>query len=206
MAGIDAGAGRVALATGIGGALWALTPLRQPVFGAGDNPEQGVAFFRGYNLLIVAVAVLMTVGLLHLRRGRAAQTTKVFMAGWWIVLSGHVLLTAGSLPAVALGGQRRDFVMAAQDVGFLGAVVAALGALLLGVSALRRRLLPRTAAALFAATLPVGILGIVLLDGLGASEDVLGLPLTVLYGGAWVVLASAWMRRGQAAASANASV
>lgn len=193
---------KVVLATGTGGVLWALTPLRQPLFGAGDTPEQGVGVFRGYNLLIVAIVALMTVGLLRLRREAFSASTRVFPAGWWVVLAGHGLLVAGSLPAVVFGGQHRDVVMAAQDVGFLGAVAAVLGALVLGVSAVRNGCAPRPAAVLFAASLPLGLLGIAVLGGLGAPEDYLGLPLTVLYGGAWVALALAWAR-GEGAGSSG---
>ena len=160
-----------------------------------------MTFFRGYNLLVVVAVALMTLGLIELRRERLARATKAFATGWWIALAGHVLLAAGSIPAVIFGDRQRDFVMAAQDVGFLGAVVAALGGLVFGASALRRRSLPRAPAVLFAAALPVGFVGIMVLDLLGAPEDVLGLPLTVLYGGAMIALAIAWRREGRDARS-----
>ncbi len=114
--------------------------------------------------------------------------------GWWTIVDGHVLLIAASLPAALLGGAARDFVMAAQDVGFLGAMLAALGGIPLGISGLRGRTLPRGAALLFVAALPVGLVGIAVLVSAGVPEDYHGLPLTVLYGGAWVTLATHWLR------------
>lgn len=194
-----------AVLVAVGGAIWALTPLRSPIFGAGSEPDQGVLIFRGYNLLVVAVVALMTLGLLVLRKQRRAGKSKTFAAGWWTVLAGHILLLAGSFPAVLFGGQQRDIVMAAQDIGFLGAVVAAVGALPLGISALRHDYTSRPAAVLFIAALPMGVLGIVLLDGLGVPEDYLGLPLTVLYGGAWVALGYGWGRRDQPGTRVNRS-
>lgn len=185
---------RTAVLVAVGGAIWALTPLRSPIFGAGSEPDEGVLIFRGYNLLVIVVVSLMTLGVLALRKQRHAGSSRAFAAGWWTVLAGHVLLLAGSLPAVLFGGHQRDIVMNAQDVGFLGAAVAAVGALPLGISALRQDYVPRLAALLFIATLPLGVLGILLLDGLGVPEDYLGLPLTLSYGGAWVALGHGWAR------------
>lgn len=204
---------RTAVLVAIGGALWALTPLRTPVFGAGSEPDEGLLIFRSYNLLLVVVAALMTLGLLELRRQRRSGRTTTFAAGWWTILAGHGLILAGALPAVLLGGRQRDLVMAGQDISFLGAVVAALGALPLGISALRRAYAPRTAAVLFLVALPLGLLGVVLLDVLEVPEDYLGLPLTLSYGGAWVALGIGWALRsasshgsGPDPAGPNASV
>lgn len=176
----------------VGGALWALTPLRQPIFDAGRSPDEGDLFFRGYNALIVVVAVLLTVALLRLRHEAAARP--VLRVGWWTMLLGHLLILLGSLVGVVLGGWAPDLVMPAQDLGFLGAVLATLGALVLGVACLRGGGVPRGPSVLFAMTLPVGVLGIVALEAVGVPEDYLGLPLTVLYGGAWLWLGATWTR------------
>ncbi len=77
--------------------------------------------------------------------------------------------------------------MAGQDLGFLGALVAGLGAVLLGVALLRVRSVPRLGVLLLIAALPVGFLGVIVVSALG-FVDIAGLPLTVLYGGAWIVL------------------
>ncbi len=45
---------------GVGGFLWAVTPLRQPIFDAGRTPDEGEAFFRIYNLLLIAIAIHAT--------------------------------------------------------------------------------------------------------------------------------------------------
>ncbi len=109
-----------------------LTPLRQPIFGAGGEPDEGVLFFRSYNAFIIVIVALMTLGLLKLRRERRASRTRTFTAAWWTVAAAHAFMIAGSLPAVLFGGQARALVMAAaSDVGFLAAVVAAVGARLL---------------------------------------------------------------------------
>ena len=156
----------------VGGALWAVTALRQPAFDAGRTPDEGEAFFRAYNLLVVAVSGLLSVALLQLRRHRRddgrGDRNRAFTIGWWVVLAGHVLLLVGSLPAVALGGEFRGLVMAAQDVGFLGAVIAAAGAVPLGAAAVgQRRTLPSLAAGLFIESLPIGLLAVMLLGAVG---------------------------------------
>ena len=51
------------LASMVGGALWALTPLREPLFG-GRFPEHPV--FRPYNIVLVVIALLLSLGLLAL--------------------------------------------------------------------------------------------------------------------------------------------
>lgn len=171
----------------LGGVLWAVTPLRQPVFGAGRTPEEGELFFRAYNGLIVVVVVLLTAALLR-HRAPSGSGSRVRAVGWCTILVGHLMLLLGSLPALLLGGTARSLVMGAQDLGFLGALVAGLGALVLGAADLRRRAGPVLAAWLFVLTVPLGLLATVLLSVAGVPEDYLGLPLTVLYGGAWVVL------------------
>jgi hypothetical protein len=50
------------------------------------------------------------------------------------------------------------------------------------------------AAWLLVATLPVVLLATVVLDATGVPEDNLALPLTVLYGAAWVWTGAAWLR------------
>jgi hypothetical protein len=177
----------------LGGVLWAVTPLRQPVFDAGRTAEEGETFFRSYNGVLVVVAALLTVALLHLRDS-ARTAGKAAAVGWWIVLVGHVLLAVGSVPALLLGDGAPDLVTGGQDLGFLGAMVAALGALVLGVALRRHAVESSLAAWLLLLTLPLGIILTVTLDALGVPEDYLGLPLTVLYGGAWVVLGLRWLR------------
>ena len=83
-------------------------------------------------------------------------------------------------------------------------LVAAVGALLMGFSGLRQREIPTAAAWLLLLTLPHGLLAIVLLSAMGTPEDYLGLPITMLYGGAWVVLGWFWIR-GRAESSTSAS-
>jgi hypothetical protein len=107
---------------------------------------------------------------------------------------GHLLLALGSLPAVLLGDAAPDLVTTGQDVGFLGAMVAALGALGVGLVTLRPTPVPTTVSVLFVLALPAGVIGTSLLSVLGSPEDYLGLPLTVLYGGAFVAWGAALVR------------
>lgn len=186
-------ASRAALCAIVGGGVWALTPLRQPVFGAGRTADEGEMFFRGYNLLVVAVALSLTLALVHLRRRTRVGAGTAFRAGWWIVLVGHGLIVAGSVLAVVLGGSAPGVVTAGQDAGFLGAILAALGGIPLGVAGLRRGLMPRAAAGLFVATMPLGLLAMAVLTAVGVPEDYLGLPLTVPYGAAWTTLGAHWI-------------
>ena len=184
----------------IGGLVWALTPLRQPVFDAGRTPDEGETFFRLYNLVLIIVAILLTVALLRLRDS-ARPAGKTAARGWWIILAGHSLLVIGSSPAVLFGDEAATVVMVGQDLGFLGAVVAALGALLVGLDTLRRGRLPRLASWLLLLTLPLGVAATAVLAAIGTPEDYLGLPLTVLYGGSWIVLGWCWIREGEAAST-----
>lgn len=180
-----------ALSGVVGGFMWAVTPLRQPVFDAGRTPDEGELFFRIFNLVLVAIVILLTIALLRLR---GSSPARLFKTGWWTILIGHVLLLVGSIPAVLLGDAARGLVKGGQDVGFLGAMVAGLGGFLVGVSGRRSRSIPKVALWLLLLTLPLGLLAISLLAAIGTPEDYLGLPLTVLYGGAWIVLGWSWIR------------
>jgi hypothetical protein len=86
-------------------------------------------------------------------------------------------------------------VTTGQDVGFVGAMVAALGALVLGAGTLRQAQVPTIASILWLSTLPLGLGATTLLSAAGTPEDYLGLPLTLLYGAAFVVLGVSWTRR-----------
>lgn len=176
-----------------GGALWALTPLRDQIFGAGADPKDGVLIFRLYNLLVVLAVLALAVALVTWLRRRACRPGRALVIAATVVQVGHTMLIVGSLAAVVLGDRARDLVTAGQDLGFLGSMVAALAALPLGALALRRAALPRASGWCFVATLPVGIVGLLVLGGLGFPEDLLGLPLTVLYGGAFVMLGRHWL-------------
>ena len=126
--------------------------------------------------------------------------------GWWTILTGHALVLAGSLPAVLLGDEARSFVKGSQDMGFLGVLVAGVGALLMGFSDQRQRQreIPTAASWLLLLTLPLGVLAIVLLSAMGTPEDYLGLPITMLYGGAWVVVGWFWIpRRAESSTSTS---
>jgi len=78
-------------------------------------------------------------------------------------------------------------MMVGQDLGFLGALIAGVGAIPLGIALWRARAASRPGALLLIIALPVGLPGTIALEAVG-FEDSAGLALTVLYGGAWVML------------------
>ncbi len=109
-------------------------------------------------------------------------------AGVVVVFVGYAMLFLGSLPAVLLSAEgSRGLIRAGQDLGFLGALVAGMDAVPLGIALLRARSAPRAGALLLVVALPVGIVGVIIVSAVG-SVNIAGLPLTVLYGGAWMVL------------------
>jgi len=144
--------------------------------------------------------VLLTLGLLALRVRYKESYGRVGAVGHFIVLVGYAMLFLGSAPAVVLSSESlRGFIMGGQDLGFLGALVAELGAVPLGVALWRTRAASRVGATLLILALPVGFVGILLLSAVGLV-DIAGLPLTVLYGGAWIVLGSRLWVQGDIAA------
>lgn len=141
----------------VGGVLWALTPLRQPLLG-GELPGHPV--FRPYNLVLLIISVLLALSLLAL----------------------HIRYKA-------MGGQ---------DLGSLDALVAGVGAIPLGIALWRAKAASRVGAMLLILALAVGFAGIMLLSAVGLV-NVAGLPLTILYGGAWIVLGSQLWAHGNIA-------
>lgn len=185
------------LAAMVGGTLWAITPLREPILG-GRFPGHPV--FRPYNFVIVVVAVLLIIGLLALHARYKGSYGRLGTAGVVVIFVGYALLFFGSVPAVLFSASGpRGLILAGQDLGFLGALVSGVGAILLGVALWRARAAPRSGSVLLIIALPVGIIGVILVSAAGLA-DAAGLPLTVLYGGAWILLGSQlWSRSGTAA-------
>ena len=176
---------RGGLAAMTGGVLWALTPLREPLLG-GRFPGDPV--FRPYNFVLLVIAVLLAVGLLAFHARYRESYGRLGMAGVLVTFGGYALLFFGSLPAVLFSSEGlRGLVRVGQDLGFLGALVAGVGALLLGVALRKARAVPRGAALLLVISLPIGLVGTTVMASVGL-EDTAGLPLTVLYGGAWAIL------------------
>lgn len=184
------------LAGVIGGLLWAVTPLREPLLG-GRFPEHPV--FRPYNFVLLIIAVLLALGLSALRARYKGSYGRSGALGHFVVLVGYAMLFLGSAPAVVLSSEdSRSLIMGGQDLGFLGALMAGLGAIPLGIALWRARAASRVGAMLLILALPVGLAGVMLISAMG-FEDVAGLPLTVLYGVAWVVLGSRlWTQAGEA--------
>ena len=169
-----------------GGALWAVTPLREPVLGGGGLP--GDPIFRPYNFVLLIIAALLTLGLLALRAQYKGDTGAWGTVGVAVIFAGYALLFVGSIPAVLLSpGTLRSLIQAGQDLGFLGALIAGVGAVPLGIVLWRARAASRLGALLLIIALPVGFIGVILVAAVG-FEDIAGLPLTVVYGGAWVIL------------------
>jgi hypothetical protein len=179
--------GRGGSAGMVGGALWALTPLREPLLG-GRFPEHPV--FRPYNLVLLVIVVPLAAGLSALRARHKRSYGRLGTAGVAVMFAGYAMLFLGSTPAVLLSAEgSRGLIRAGQDLGFLGALVAGVGAVFLGIALRRTRSAPRAGALLLIVALPVGIVGVILVSAIG-FVDVAGLPLTILYGSAWIVLGS----------------
>ena len=173
------------LASMVGGALWAITPLREPLLG-GRFPGDPV--FRPYNLVLVCIAVLLAVGLSAFYARYKGSYGRLGTAGVFVIFGGYALMFFGSLPAVLFSADGPvGFIRLGQDLGFLGALVALVGALLLGIGLWRSGAASRLGSLLLIVALPVGLLGVIVLSAMG-FEDTAGLPWTVLYGGAWIVL------------------
>jgi len=190
-------AGRCASAGMAGGALWALTPLRQPLLG-GRFPEHPV--FRPYNLGLLVIVVLLAAGLLALRARHKGSYGRLGKAGVVAVFVGYAMMFLGSVPAVLLSAEgSRGLILAGQDLGFLGALVAGLGAVPLGIALWRTRSAPWAGALLLIVALPVGLAGVIFVSAMG-FVNIAGLPLTVLYGGAWIVLGGHLRSQGGATA------
>ena len=123
----------------VGGALWALTPLREPLFG-GRFPEHPV--FRPYNIVLVVIALLLGLGLLALHNRYKGRHGRLGTGGAVVIFAGYALFI-GSMPATLLSPDGlRGLIMAGQDLGFLGALVSGVGAILLGISLWRARVTP----------------------------------------------------------------
>lgn len=184
---------RGGLAAIVGGALWAITPLREPLLG-GRFPGHPV--FRPYNLVLVVIAVLLAMGLLALHARYKGSYGRLGTAGVFVIFGGYALVFLGSIPAVVFTEEGPlTLIRTGQDLGFLGALVALVGAFLLGLALLRSRAASRLGALLLIVSLPVGLLGVIVLSAIG-FEDAAGLPWTVLYGGAWIVLGSLLWSQG----------
>lgn len=181
------------LASMVGGALWALTPLREPMIG-GRFPEHPV--FRPYNIALLVIAVLLTFGLVAVHLRYKGSYGRLGTVGIVIILVGYTVLFVGSLPAAVLSPNGfRDLIRVGQDLGFLGALVTGIGAILLGIALWRARAASRLAALLLIIALPIGLVGVILISAAG-WEDIAGLPLTVLYGSGWVMLGQQlWSQR-----------
>ncbi len=173
------------LASMVGGALWALTPLREPILG-GRFP--GHLVFRPYNFVLLVIAVLLMVGLLALHARYKRAYGRLGTVGVVVIFVGYALLFIGSIPAVLLSADGvRSLIMAGQDLGFLGALVAGVGTILLGIALWRARAASRLGALLLIIALPVGFIGVILISAAGLV-DIAGLALTVPYGVAWLLL------------------
>lgn len=170
----------------LGGMLWTVAPLRDVVFGGGGMPDHPV--FRPYNAVLVAVAALLIMGLVGLRAQYKRTYRRLGKAGVVLTFAGYVLILAGSVPAVLLDADGSlGLIRAGQDLGFFGALLAAAGAIFLGIALWRLQRTPRPAALLLICTLPVGLAGIFAISSIGLVS-VAGLAMTVPYGVAWMIL------------------
>ena len=170
----------------LGGLLWAVTPLRDVVFGGGGTPDHPV--FRLYNFILGVIAVLLAAGLAGLHIQYKETYRRLGTAGVVVIFTGYALLLAGSIPAILLAPDRSSgLIQTGQDLGFLGALVAAMGAIFLGIVLWRTRAALRVGALLLIITLPVGLPGTIMIQSIGLVS-IAGLAMTAPYGVAWMIL------------------
>ncbi len=184
------------LAAMIGGALWAVTPLRDVVFGGGGTPDHPA--FRPYNIIVVAIAVLLIASLPGLHARYRETYRRLGKAGVVVIFGGYALILSGSIPAILFAPDGLPgLIRAGQDFGFLGALVAGVGAIFLGTALWRTQAAPRSGALLLMLTLPVGLPGVIVISSIGLVS-VAGLAMTAPYGVAWMVLGNhLWSSAGQ---------
>lgn len=162
-----------------GGVLWALTPM-----GISLAEERLPGGSDGFWQLFAAAPLLLLIGVagLHLRRLTGA-------GGWlrWaaalVALAGFALVAAGNVGQFWLGVDDSFILSAPAYRAFrLGLLVAAAGAVVLGVSALRGGTIPSWTVPPFLAAALGGFVGFV--TDLGAT----GAMLWALFGLGWVWL------------------
>lgn len=154
----------------VGGAVWAVTPLRDVLYGAAVEP--GSTAYAVYEGIVALVVVLLALGL--------RTVVGVSRVGMVVVLVGYLMTVASAVP---VGAAELDRTLA--DIGFFGSMVAAIGAIPLGVALWRRG--ARAAGALLVLTLPAGLPLLLAISAAGQA-GVAGLAVTVPYGAAWCLL------------------
>lgn len=180
----------------LGGLLWAITPLRDVVFGGGATPDHPV--FRPYNVVLILIAALLIVSLASLHAQYKGTYRRLGKAGIVVIFVGYALILIGSIPAVLLTSNGlQGLVSAGQDLGFLGSLVTAVGAILLGIALWRTQAASRAAALLLIITLPIGLPGIFVMSSIGPIS-IAGLAMTAPYGVAWMILGNhLWSNAGE---------
>lgn len=153
-----------------GGVAWAVTPLRDVLNGAAVEP--GTTAYAVYEGMVAFVVMLLAVGL--------RTVLGVSRVGVVVVLVGYLMIVVSAVP---VGASALDRTLA--DIGFFGSMVAAIGAIPLGIALWRRG--HRTAGALLVLTLPAGLPLLLAISAAGYA-GVAGLVVTVPYGAAWCLL------------------
>jgi hypothetical protein len=190
------------LAAMVGAALWAITPLREPIL---DERFPGHPAFRPYNFVLLVIAVLLIMDLLGLHVRYKGSYGRLSTAGVLVILVGYALLFVGSILAILLYlNGLRGLIMAGQDLGFLGTLIAGVSAILYGMAFWRARAASGLGALPLIITLLVGIASMILVSAIGCV-DIAGLQLTDLYGGTWVILGSQLRLQGGRQRSPRAS-
>lgn len=152
----------------VGGAAWAVTPLRDVFYGAAVGPGA----YAVYEGIVALIVVLLALGL--------RTVLGVSRAGVAVVLAGYLMIVVSAVP---VGPAAVDQTLA--DIGFFGSMVAAIGAIPLGIALWRRG--ARTAGALLVLALPAGLPLLLAISAAG-QPGVAGLAVTLPYGAAWCLL------------------
>lgn len=165
-------------AAAAGGLLFAITPLRDVLYGSAV--QAGTPHYTVYRLAVGVIVVLLLVGLGAVRHGPVAVAGRPASIGTGLLVVGYLMQLVGAVPAGSAAVEA-----ALGDVGFLGAVVAALGGVPLGIALWRRGV--RVAGVLLVLALPAGMPLLVAIAATGA-DGVAGLAMTLPFGLAWVLI------------------
>lgn len=191
-----------------GGALWALLPVAWGLVSLEDTAfgtPQFVAVAASYWLFAVVPPVLLVVGHLALRDALGAAAGTVGRIGIVLAAVGLGAMALGNGIEIASLSAGGDTVAAGHAVFLVGFLVSIVGALLVGITVLRRRRdgRARTAGWLLVLALPLGIaigaLGSLVWPG---NDGAFFAAISVPTGLAWLLLGFALAGRRETSATA----
>jgi hypothetical protein len=192
------------LAAVLGGVLWVLlVPLITLTYPGRTGWASVETIFslawEDYNKLLPIVLLLLLVGLTGLTAKHGRRSGSLGRVGLVVALFGLGLMLLGNVGEFWIAGGIRVGMTSAALVGWmsysLGYLLLSIGLVLLGIAALRKKLLPYGNAV----PLTLGLRGFPIFFTV-TSGVTLGMVLATLFGLGWILLGySLWSQRGTAA-------